>query len=1103
LRLNLILSLVFSILLAWPAMAHDAWLMKMKRVRDDSRKSNNLVQQHSLLQQRSHREILGLDRDKPWSLPTKSLADAIDTIKACVMRFDFVYEEIDDPNTTGRGRMNLARIVDSNAYYDSVEHWVDPPPHNAEYFDSHMQALRTYYETVSQGRITLEWDIWPSEEDSTFDLPHEMSYYGACVSALPADEAFDSVVFGLEQYFIDCFRVADSSAPEIDFSQYEAFFLFHAGADQQNDIGFPQTCSDLFTGYIRYRTDDTIWVDNGTVRILDAMIIPESASQDNRATAINAALAHEFGHQLGLPDLYNTSNFITSVGDFALMDHNGFGTAIDFGYDIGNVFGAYPVYPCAWSRAYLGFVDVVDYREGTDIQVYAGELFSDGTKVVRVPISENEFYLVECRLERPYVRDPVMFADSNFVFLYPADPNTREASGEYDFLLPASGLAIYHVDEGVTVGDVDGDGLNNFDDNTLQWNPQRRFIRLMEADGVIDMSGWYEFGTRRYGADEDLFREDRNREFTPNTNPAAIDNSGNNPRVRITDIRRERVPDNQGIPRRVDTLMSFDLETDRLASGFPVRTGVPNLQRFGFSPIVDDLNRDGNPEILFSYDDRLLAVTTDGQNFIHQVSGCDPCVTYVDSAIASVHPGRVHPMPLFFGTPGATITCNLATGDFGNSQGPKYVAVGTGGRVSIVEAADVNNDGLADPAGPNARIDIGTDDPLGISFGDRLWLLTTRGLVLRKDNLDDPAQVIEALEEDEFYGFIRIDDAWIVVGGDTLVEGQTPFTRFYYVTGLNYPPFEVAGRYQYGPVAGDFNRDGIKDIAMFSSDGDGLIVSIDSAFLAEPSFSILSQKETGYTIQVNPVIGDVDKDGYPDIVAAGANMVYAFNHELTLKTNYPVRVNDRFITDQVIAAPIIADMESGGIVEAAFPSLVGNMNVIGERMAYGFPVNSGETGLGSAIYWIDSVGAKLGYKGSDGWFYAWEVAEDNTTDYWPMYGHDASASFSFNIEQAGSPVSFSGFDEDKFYTYPNPVTEGRTTIRYFLAEEASSVQLRIYDLSGREIALLDGPTSGGVDNEYDWYCGDVTPGVYRCIIEINGSGSSSGETAFTDIAIIR
>jgi len=1113
---------------AQPLRAGDRLLFGTKQ-RDDSRATENKVQHHSLRQARGPGIKLPLDRKSPWSLPTKALAEPLDTIDILVMRFSFQKEETDDPNTTGQGEFDLSRPLaspnDSAAYYDRVGHWIDPPPHDSLYFDAHLRALKIYWETVSEGLITLNWDIWPPSPGSAYRLPERMSEYGICGADLPADEQFDTVIFGLVRYFADCFYVADSVSPEIRFGEYDSYFLFHAGSDRQNDIGFPPTCSDLFTGYVNFIPDsvyfDTLRVDNDSTTIWNALILPETTNQDNRATAMNAVLAHEFGHQLGLPDLYRTDFFITNLGDFALMDHNGFNTSIDFlGFKAGGAFGVIPVYPCAWSRAYLGLVEVVDFRAGEDIYLAAAEIASDATKIARIPISENEYYLIEVRVDDLYP-DIVtgMLADSaTGVILYPVDTATREFTGEYDFLLPGSGMLIYHVDEGVAGLNYDwftGDTVVNFNDNKLQLVPSRRFIRLMEADGIVDMSGYYETGKRRFGSADDMFRDDRQRSFTPNTNPAAVDNSGNDTHVRIERIGRLRPP----LPSlRIDTAMTFDLETDGLVDGFPVRAGYPVV---GLSPIVDDLNRDGVDEIIFASGRNLLAATLDGRNFIHQVSACDPCSTYYDTSFASVYDstGRPHPLPLFARTTN-DIWAGPVTGDFGLGLPEKFVAVGypagTAGWVAIYRPFDGNHNGLADAAIPSMPNFSTSGAPIALSFGDRLWVLTSNGSIYLKEDLSPTVRQLYDFDEEVYHGICRLDEHLLLLAGDSL-SGGAEQTHLWFLSNIDSVAYTLDGFYNLGPILGDADRDGISEVAVFSHDGRAALITVDMSLIAPPNalpvFHLSEAKETEYTFTTNPVAGDLDLDGYPDIVIAGANAVYAFNRELTLLTGYPIEIDDRLQYDDVtftgyyedlaIAAPVIGDISKGGRPEIVFPTFAGNIYSFGPDLSYGFPLSAGERGAGSSLLFADSSGAgRLAYLGADGWFYAWQVDIDTVHDYWPMGGHDAAGSFVFDASNLGAPKQFSDlFPEERFYNYPNPVVDGATTIRYFLGREASKVELVIYDLSGRQVARFDGPTSGGVDNEKTWLCGEATPGVYRCMIEVDFGGET--KTAFTDIAVIR
>jgi M6 family metalloprotease-like protein len=1073
--------------------AEDKLLIGQKQKSKDVPGDNRIIQR-GLAPDRYDPGEDSVERKSPWSLPKQALADDFQqTINILVLRFSFQEESPDDPNSTGNGLMNLsnplANPIDSAAYFDTVGHLVDPPPHNSTYFDAHMQALSRYWEFVSEGKITLSWDIFPPGDDAAYQLPHPMSYYGKC--------PFDSVVFGLEQYFIDCIQLADTTSPEIVFSNYESVFLFHAGSDRQNDIGFPETCSDLFSGFIRYYADpdrgrDTLWVDNGTDTVWTALILPETCCQDNRATALNAVVAHEFGHQLGLVDLYSTRTMMSQLGDFALMDNNGFGTGIEFtGYTVGRVFGAIPLYPCAWSRAYLGYVEVYDFRQGSDVRVVAAEVISGGIKIARVPISENEYYLIENRLIDTDEQPTAMLVDSaTYVFQGPVNYN-REFTGEYDFLMPGSGLLIFHVDEGVAGLDYDDDGMNNFDDNDLQWDYDRKFITLIEADGLVNFGGFYRAG---FGSEQDMFRDDRNNSFTPNTNPRTIDNSGNNTHIYITDITRDTTFFG-GIPSLLDSVVLFDLETEKLAAGFPVRAGYPS---YGLSPLTDDIDGDGTAEVIAVSGMNLLVFTTSGENFLRKVTGCETCPVYYDTSISSVYPepGRPHPLPLYARI-SDTITAGPVTGNFDTADTTKLVAIGfpsvTGARIQIYRPTDLDSNGQADRASSVEMLSAGA--PIALSFGEVLYILTDRGMVFRKDQLLTPPLPVGTIDANEYHGLCRIADRLLLMAGDS------DQTMLYCLNSNVTDSFALGDYYSFGPILVDVNRDDRPEVVAFSPEGQAILVTVDTTG-GLSSFSVLCEKETDFHITTNPIAGDVDSDGYPDIIIGGTNAIYAFNYELTLITDFPIEVNDRFQYDDVIAAPVIADIQKGGPPEIIFPTFVGNVYSFGLDMSYGFPLSGGEREAGSPVIFPDSTGGKLGYLGADGWFYAWDVDLDSTTNFWPMGGHDPEGTFAFDQSKLSDPQQFTVLlPKERFYNYPNPVVDGSTVIRYFLGQEAANVEIKIYDLSGVEIADMTGSTTGGLDNERTWNCSDVTPGVYRCMIEVDFGGRT--ETAFTDIAIIR
>ncbi|MDZ4722984.1 MAG: FG-GAP-like repeat-containing protein [candidate division Zixibacteria bacterium] len=1071
--------------------ASDRLLVGEKQRDSSQTNGENIVRHKCLTPQLQQSPNDGQSRVHPWSLPASTSRSAPDTVHCLVLRYNFQFEAVDNPNTTGRGRMNLAQIIDTAAYlsFDSVGHLIDPPPHNTTYYAAQMRALKSYWEKVSRGNVIITWEIFPPEPDSVYELPRPMSFYGRC--------NFGEVVEGLEQYFVDCIHAADSAHikrpghPNINFSRYDAFFLFHAGSDRQNDIGFPETCNDLFTGFIRF--GGAVPVDNGTFGVSTALMMPETASQDNRATALNAVLAHEFGHQLGLPDLYSTSGFLSQLGDFELMDNNGFGTGIDFGFPVGNVFGAIPIYPSAWCRAYLGFEEVVDFRKGDDIRLVAAEVVSSGISIARVPISETEYYLIENRIEDIDGEPTAVLADSiTNVIQEPVNFN-REPTGEYDFLIPGSGVLIFYVDESVAALDYDGDGLDNFQDNQLQiYIPSvgKKFITLVEADGLVNFGGYYRSG---FGSENDMFREDRNNSFTPNTNPPSITNTGGNSRIYVTDIRRDSTAGPKIDP--IDSVILFDVEIDKLADGFPVRVGWP---AFGLSPIYGDLNGDGENEIIAASNNLLSVFTTAGRSFLNAVDSCLTCPPYFDSVESIVfgwnnnNQPDLKPVPLFYRALN-TITTNPVIGKLSPGDSTTlsigFPVDSSSGRVVLLTASDVNDDGRADLTSSFTTIGW----PIAQSFGDILWTLTDSGTIYRNE------AAVVSLPNSEYYGISRIGERLVLLAGDSAA------TRFY-VIGASVDSFTVGGRYNFGPITVDVNRDGQPEIVAFGNNGEGIYLTVDTSN-SNPSFTTLATNRlTKADYSVNPAAGDVDNDGYPDIIIAGRNKIYAFNQELILKSDFPKTIDDRYPDSLAISSPTVADIERGGSPEIIISNESGNVYSYGSERTIGFPLANGDlndtTGNGSMLIISDSLGGKLGFLGGDGWFYAWNVDSDSTSNYWPMNGHDPAGRFTFDQTTLGSPAVFTvRFPKERFYNYENPVRDGMTIIRYFLGEPANAVSLKIFDLSGFKVAEMSGSTVGGMDHEVPWNCGDITPGIYRCVIEVEFSGDS--QSAHTDIAIIR
>jgi M6 family metalloprotease-like protein len=437
-----------------------------------------------------------------------------------VILVDFQEEVIDDPNTTGNGKFQLE--ADPNYIYS-----IGAPPHDRLYFETNLEAMRYYYLAASAGAYDLNYDVWPKDK-AAYTLPHSMGYYN------PPGISSTQFVQNMEEYFKDAFETADEDDPGLDFGSYGHYMIIHAGSDWQHDI-LGDSPSDLPSFFIRVGDGKQVVVDNGTTEIFTACNVPATISQDFTISqedgysihsgygALNSVLFHEFGHSLGLVDLYNVRNFYPMVGAFDIMDSGGAGVLVDEldNGDLVLVEGALPALPGAFSRALLFEEDFRHRGLMHDISDY--ELYNPGhiaassfqqmdvahPSIIKFSLNPNEYYLIENRSVDPDGDGgtAVYGTLDSRVILYPtafAD-QANTPTYEYDYLLPSfvkadgsavgGGLMVWYVNENVIYheGSIleDGSLWSNFENNTVNTNFGRPGVRVLEADGLQDIGEPY------------------------------------------------------------------------------------------------------------------------------------------------------------------------------------------------------------------------------------------------------------------------------------------------------------------------------------------------------------------------------------------------------------------------------------------------------------------------------------------------------------------------------------------------------------------------------------------------------------------------------------
>jgi len=327
--------------------------------------------------------------------------------KTGIIDVDFGPSEIFSPKNNERTHnvpdSLLVLMVEFNDIkFDKVPDYPDSLVHDITYFERYMTHLNSFVSDASHGNYSLH-DKYTILEN-VISLPENMSYYGD-------DEEW---IERICEFVQTSFEEIDN---ELNFNEFDSFLIFHAGAGQEADLSGNNE-DELWSTFISRKTlqagldpenDDFQGLLFDGKYIREIAILPETEWQPDNVQpdpendvegdpkyGMLGVLAHEFGHQLGLPTLFdnNSSNGRSfGIGNFGVM-----------GTGAWNAKGFVPPLPCAWSRYYLGWEDeyIVEIdSDETDLEVFYPQSPSFQSKIFKVNISEKEYFLIENRQQNP------------------------------------------------------------------------------------------------------------------------------------------------------------------------------------------------------------------------------------------------------------------------------------------------------------------------------------------------------------------------------------------------------------------------------------------------------------------------------------------------------------------------------------------------------------------------------------------------------------------------------------------------------------------------------------------------------------------------------
>jgi M6 family metalloprotease-like protein len=426
-----------------------------------------------------------------------------DTMKVAFIRIDFAADRGGD-QSTGNGRFDLSRP-------GTAAPPIDRPPHHRQFYLDHLEALHRYYLAQSYDRTVVVGDVWPRTSDSAYSCT-DMADFGPWTFSTsiyqPAVNMFRAMLFAADTQSVKVFH------DRIPWDQYDRVVIIHAGSDLQSDAN-RDSPEDIPSFTITVSDSDVVLFPADTTGgrkghpIDRAAIVPEHINQDRYYGAINGVLAHECGHLFfGFADLYNTETGFPVVGLWSLMDSgNNAGTIVSL--SDGDLFATGLVPPSIdpWQRAATTdslTVPVISYGDTTF--VFRDVTFGDTLAfrnverhpdVKRVPLSSDEYLLLENRWLAPTDVVELDQADSSRVILGPKKPDRFE----YDALLPTRftpdgkalpgcGVLVWHIDESViplTEQVFPCDTARANYDCGFNTNPRRLAISVVEADGLADL----------------------------------------------------------------------------------------------------------------------------------------------------------------------------------------------------------------------------------------------------------------------------------------------------------------------------------------------------------------------------------------------------------------------------------------------------------------------------------------------------------------------------------------------------------------------------------------------------------------------------------------
>ncbi|WP_234572022.1 T9SS type A sorting domain-containing protein [Rhodohalobacter sp. 614A] len=1017
-----------------------------------------------------------------YSPPQKTIS-APDDLKIIGVMVEF----LPDTNrfTSGNGTFGPGSIP----YLEDPGTNIDALPHDHSYFEAHLEFTKNYFETVSGGKISIDFEVLPE----VYQLNKRMEEYS------PTGENPD--LSSMAELVTDAWTmVGESNAIINNFTEADniAFVIFHAGVGRDIELtgtNLDKTPQDLPSFYLSRETlsrflDDPSFsgfpINNGNLLVSNSLIIPRTLTRagtdaaDDRfllSLSINGLLTAQIGSHLGLPDLFDTNTGQSGIGRFGLMDGAGI-----FSYN-----GLFPPELSAWEKTYLGWSVPfsVEYDEENPIHLPAANLHQEQS-ISKVSISNEEYFLIENRhrdpdgngitltikkndgsyVQQTFTNNDTEFTNQEFGFDELLEPGVVVSASNYDFSLPGGfisdletddtlngGILIWHIDEGIIREKMDTGGVNN--------NADRRGIDLEEADGAQDIGRPTSIG---------LFQNE------VNGSPYDFWWSGNNASVIIQSdtlqfynnrFSPETTPTNNSNSGAPSYFEIYNISDNLPVASFEIRPVQPFPGIYELWDSKSDMNitafSDAENEYWKRYPLAVQTITVVNNDWI-LIPGYDgiqfyqPNDKHLSEQLISVNtlqqPFINNDLFTVAGLPGETGNIELSIYQFHEesiSEESQFTIQSNSAFISSFETNILDIDGTTD------RIDLSNNEILSTNnavqfsekIGDYQSKIENGSLILNHPGGSETFVINQKNEDERFYtGLIQAPNDQVFFY--LLEDGQLSV----FSPDENYQTKKVIHKSGFidWPAFVDFNQDSQLDFLFIDYTSNQVIAkNKNGAFL--PSFPISAPAETRFT--GTPIVADLNGDNNNEFIITGYDNysmnLYAFDQHGELIDGFPLYVGG------------IENEESQPI----HPLISGN---------------------------------KLIAVSHTGDLKVWEFKNLKNLQWKSKYGNQTRNKISgFINSDAPSNPQLSLLNDEETYNWPNPATD-ETQIR-FQTREPAEIQIKILTMSGRVIGNHTFQSKGGIAEEILLDTSSWASGGYFALIEAKSDGIT--ERKLIKIAIAR